>query len=446
MVLHPKKKSKRQTTRHRTKVARKVREHERKQRKQSKKALNSGGKKRADPGIPTSFPKKDSFLEQLSADRQSEKDYQRKQRLESEKLQILLQDAENRTEIFAKLGKSDPNESVVVSSVQDSSKKAYIREFKQVVEGSDVILEVLDARDPQGCRAEQVEEMVRQAGKKLVLVLNKVDLIPLATVHAWLGHLRRRCPTIAFKASINSQRSGLGKAGGLTANDAMGADQLISLLKNYCRSHDIKTAITVGVVGYPNVGKSSLINSLKRAKVCKVGSTAGVTTVSQQVRLDKNIVLLDSPGIVFSNASNDDSLFLRNVLKVEQLEDPIAPIGSILKRVPKSQLIACFGCSWTGGLEGGDAEDVSGFLRSVALAHGKLKKGGVPNLESAAKYVLNEWNLGKIRYWNEPPATSQDTLVDSCAIVSEMSPEFVFEDGWLGNNDGKEENMMDVDA
>lgn len=63
----------------------------------------------------------------------------------------------------------------------------------------------------------------------------------------------------------------------LESSRCLGADVLLQLLKNYCRNKDIKTAITVGVVGLPNVGKSSLINSLKRSKSCGVGATPGFT-------------------------------------------------------------------------------------------------------------------------------------------------------------------------
>ena len=94
----------------------------------------------------------------------------------------------------------------------------------------------------------------------------------------------------------------------------LGADTLLQLLKNYTRNLNIKTSITVGVIGLPNVGKSSLINSLKRARVAQVGNTPGVTRAVQEVHLDRNIKLLDSPGIVFS-AADDAGAALRNCVK-----------------------------------------------------------------------------------------------------------------------------------
>ena len=83
---------------------------------------------------------------------------------------------------------------------------------------------------------------------------------------------------------------------------ALGTENLMNVLKNYARidGSNTKKTIYVGVVGFPNVGKSSLINSLKRQKAVAVGNTPGVTKSMQEVQLDKNIVLLDSPGVVLS--------------------------------------------------------------------------------------------------------------------------------------------------
>jgi nuclear GTP-binding protein len=66
-----------------------------------------------------------------------------------------------------------------------------------------------------------------------------------------------------------------------TMDQCLGADTLLQLLKNYARSHKIKKAITVGIIGFPNVGKSSLINSLKRTRAVNTGARPGVTRSSQ---------------------------------------------------------------------------------------------------------------------------------------------------------------------
>ena len=234
---------------------------------------------------------------------------------------------------------------------RDSSLRAYISQLRKLMTESDILLEVLDARDPLSCRSYATETLALGQGKKIVLILNKIDLVPRDNVEKWLKYLRHDFPTLAFKSSTQQQRTNLSQGAGSvpiakgstallqSGSEALGATALLQLLKNYSRhSSSLKTSLNVGVFGAPNVGKSSLINSLKRARVCAVAATPGHTKVLQSVALDKKIRLIDCPGIVFkekekgqpqngAKGSESDGLAaaLRNVVKVELLQDPISP-------------------------------------------------------------------------------------------------------------------------
>ena len=83
------------------------------------------------------------------------------------------------------------------------------------------------------------------------------------------------------------------------------------------------------MIGFPNVGKSSLINSLKRSKVCGVGATPGFTKSAQLVHLDKNIKLLDCPGIVFAKDASEADVLLRNCIKARPQRTSDRLIGDV---------------------------------------------------------------------------------------------------------------------
>uniref|UniRef100_A0A183BUA0 CP-type G domain-containing protein n=1 Tax=Globodera pallida TaxID=36090 RepID=A0A183BUA0_GLOPA len=220
------------------------------------------------------------------------------------------------------------------------SVRSFAAEVRRTIENADIIIEVLDARDPFGSRSDQIEKLVIESGKRLVLLLNKIDLVPRENLLKWLAHLRQQLPTIAFKASTQEQNQKLGRY--QTSNlsntfsaKCIGADLVMKLLGNYCRNKDIKTSIRVGIVGFPNVGKSSVINSLKRRKCCQTGALPGLTRQLQEVELDKHIRLIDSPGVVLApkGTLNDAAeLSLRNAVRVDSLVDPISPVNAILRR------------------------------------------------------------------------------------------------------------------
>ncbi|KAJ3112355.1 Guanine nucleotide-binding protein-like 3 [Phlyctochytrium bullatum] len=373
-------KSKRSSASKQYKIRKKVNEHNRKMRKEARNNPQKT-KLKKDPGIPNLFPLKDKLLEQIKESKEREEKplvgidaNLRTQR----HLEKMLKSAESRGAAFEELTEATTEDTFepALEGRKDNSKKAYHREFQKVVEMSDVILEVLDARDPLGCRGRQVEEYIINSGanKRIVLVLNKI-----------------------------------------------GADSLMQLLKNYCRSVGLKKTIAVGVIGFPNVGKSSVINSLKRLKVCTVGATPGVTKVAQEIYLDKHIKLLDCPGIVFGKATSEEDkwkVLLRNCVKVELIEDPLGAVDFLFTKCKTEHLISLYEIPFCA-----NARD---FLIQLCRKKGKLRKGGVPDLESAARNVIIDWNAGKIPYYTIPPKDESHNI--SAEVVSSWGAEFKLSD------------------
>lgn len=346
---------------------------------------------------------------------------------EEERLARMLKTAENASESYAPA--PEAAEFADATFNIDASRRAFYREFKEVFETADVVLMVLDARDPQGCRVKEVEEQILATGgkKRLVMVLNKIDLVPRENVQGWIKVIQREFPCVAFKASTQEGRVHLSQsAGSTTGSESYGADGLLQLLKNYARSGNLskKLRVRVGVVGYPNVGKSSIINSLKRSRVCNVGATPGVTTARQEIHLDSTVSLIDCPGIVFNHQADGDnkSLMLRNCLKVEQLADPITPALEALSRIAPEVLQRLYSLSATS-----ESSSPTELLAHIAKRLGKLKRGGVPDLDATAKHILNDWNNGKIAYFTPVP-TEKPHLLSHAELVADFAPRFALND------------------
>ncbi|TWU73268.1 GTPase required for pre-60S ribosomal subunit nuclear export and maturation [Metarhizium rileyi] len=225
-------------------------------------------------------------------------------------------------------------------------------ELYKVIDSSDVVIHVLDARDPVGTRCRSIEKYLKEDAphKHLIFVLNKCDLVPTS---------------VAF-SSLHADRK----------------------------------QISVGLIGGPNTGKSSIINTLLKKKVCTVAPIPGETKVWQYVSLMKRIYLIDCPGVVPpSSTDTPTDLVLRGVVRVEKVEHPEQYISAVLSRVKRHHMEKTYDLKgWTNAVE---------LLELLARKSGRLLRGGEPDLDGVAKIVLNDFMRGKIPWFT--PAPSRDT-------------------------------------
>ncbi|KAF3985695.1 hypothetical protein FT663_05195 [Candidozyma haemuli var. vulneris] len=267
-------------------------------------------------------------------------------------------------------------------------------ELYKVIDSSDVVIHVLDARNPLGTRCESVEKYIREecAHKHLIYVLNKCDLVPTWVAAAWVKHLSKSYPTLAFHASIKN---------------SFGKGSLIQLLRQFSTLHSDRKQVSVGFIGYPNTGKSSIINTLRQKKVCQVAPIPGETKVWQYITLMKRIFLIDCPGIVPpSNRDTESDILFRGVVRVEHVSNPEQYIPDMLEKCERKHLERTYEIKGWANYE----EDPSllerasnEFIELIARKQGRLLKGGEPDESAVAKQVLNDFNRGKIPWFVQPP-------------------------------------------
>ncbi|KAG5513484.1 hypothetical protein PMAC_000915 [Pneumocystis sp. 'macacae'] len=234
-----------------------------------------------------------------------------------------------------------------------------------------------------GTRCRYIEQYLRKEKphKHMIFLLNKCDLIPTWCTKQWIKQLSKEYPTLAFHASINNP---------------FGKGSLIQLLRQFSVLHSDKRQISVGFIGYPNTGKSSVINTLKSKKVCNVAPIPGETKVWQYIRMTSKIFMIDCPGIVPPNDNdNETEIIMKGVFRVEKISNPEQHIYAILNRCETKHLEKTYEIS-------GWENDPIKFLELLARKTGKLLKGGEADESNIAKMVINDFIRGKIPWFVAP--------------------------------------------
>ncbi|MCJ1476932.1 hypothetical protein MMC13_005601 [Lambiella insularis] len=339
------------------------------------------------------------------------------------------------------------------------------RQLWRVIERSDLIVQIVDARNPLLFRSEDLEKYVKEVDprKNNLLLVNKADMMTLAQRKAWADYFEQASINYTFfSASLAKEMNDSRELGNemeegernvLSKDDTLDSDVLARVADKidikededhedqWINEEDLDAEdnrtriltvdelealflvkaprivnsdtgnphkIQIGLVGYPNVGKSSTINALIGAKKVSVSSTPGKTKHFQTIHLSPEVILCDCPGLVFPNfATTKAELVCNGILPIDQLREFTGPAGLVAQRIPQSFFEALYGVKvHTRPLEEGGtgvptAEEI---LVAYAVARGFAKTGqGQPDESRAARYILKDYVNGKLLFCHPPP-------------------------------------------
>eukprot|EP01017_Pseudomicrothorax_dubius_P045465 TRINITY_DN7862_c0_g1_i3.p1 TRINITY_DN7862_c0_g1~~TRINITY_DN7862_c0_g1_i3.p1 ORF type:complete len:563 (-),score=157.71 TRINITY_DN7862_c0_g1_i3:104-1792(-) len=291
------------------------------------------------------------------------------------------------------------------------------RQLWRVVERSDIVIQIVDGRDPLFFRCEDLEDYVKEcdASKQNILLVNKADLLSDDVRRVWSEWFtKNKVSHIFFSAKAEQERidkDGV-DVGGVAAefvNSPKIANRavLLDILREKAREVRQLSPIggegelvTIGMAGFPNVGKSSLINVLCERKMVGVTSQPGKTKHFQTIYIEKDLLLCDCPGLVFpSLVSSRAEMVCNGVLPIDTIRDYWAPAQIIVMRIPKRLLEAFY--HMTIQVDGNIS--ASDLLSGYSKSRGYLTGRALPDEAKAAKIILKDYVSGKLLYCHLPP-------------------------------------------
>ncbi len=250
---------------------------------------------------------------------------------------------------------------------------------ERIVHMSDIILEILDARFITETRNFEIENQIKAENKRIIYVCNKTDLIDMK--------------------KINKEEIALSPKVFVSCKQKRGIKELRNKIKILSTKtekpvDELLGKVTVGVVGYPNSGKSSIINLLIGKKTAGTASEAGFTKGIQKVKLTKEIQLLDSPGIIPNkeySGSKQRAISKHTKLSARsysQVKNPEIIVSDLMKEFP-----SVFEDFYKIEAKG----DSEILIEKLGKQKSFLKKGNKVNEDKTARMIIRDWQEGKIR-------------------------------------------------
>lgn len=260
------------------------------------------------------------------------------------------------------------------------TKKQIIEDLKLI----DIVVEILDARMPLASVNPDIQNYIKD--KKKIIILNKSDLADENITNEWIKYYKSK--------GIN--------AIAIEANNGKGIPKVIDCIKSeyksiqekYIKKGRIGKAIRIMVLGIPNVGKSTFINKLAKRNTAKVGNKPGVTKQKQWIKIDNNIELMDTPGMLWPRL--DD----------QELAMHLAFVGTIGENSIDNEEIAYYLIEYLKitypnklkeryNVELAETETID-IINEIAKKRGAIISGGNINMQKVSDIILNEFRSGKL--------------------------------------------------
>ncbi|CAN8015403.1 unnamed protein product [Ixodes persulcatus] len=323
------------------------------------------------------------------------------------------------------------------------------RQLWRVVERSDVVVQIVDARNPLLFHCGDLERYVMELDplKQNLLILNKADYLNRKQREEWAKYLKSVGLQAVFfsaleqsKATHESDESETGSSPNPSPESSPDSspkhsegrdhskdrfedpsrlytkEELLELFRTtHPHSKATKGQTVVGLVGYPNVGKSSTINALLSHKKVSVSTTPGKTKHFQTLQLEEGLWLCDCPGLVFPNfVSSKAEMIVHGILPIDQMTDHVPPVSLISfsgRLIPRHVLEATYGIMIPRPHETEDpdrAPTSEELLNAYGYMRGYMTQSGVPDNPRASRYVLRDFVTGRLLYCMAPPGVKQD--------------------------------------
>ena len=315
------------------------------------------------------------------------------------------------------------------------------KQLWRVLEKSDIVIQILDARAPEFFRCEDLEAYVRELSERKInmLLINKADLVSEEIRKIWSDWLNKNNVNHMYFSAKDEQTKideeedaeidgEIQKEAETTPQEnaklqlefkntpkVINRSNLMTIVKSMCQVYKDeakiidegdeknkyrKDCISVGLCGFPNVGKSSIVNVLCKKKLVGVDARPGKTKNYQTIFLEKDLLLVDCPGLVFPTvASSKSEMICNGVLPVDNLRDFVAPVEYVSQKIPKQVLGFLYKLNFHSESLHVTANHL---LFAFATNRGYVTGSGEPDLVKSARLLLKDYVAGKLQFMHLP--------------------------------------------